>query len=123
MLPPIVWRSVWRTAGRFTSDHIKPLVLRTRCPVLIARRFVKPKCGAKRCANSRFFGQDVGGFEGDFKAAFKAKLRQLVPHNGSVLFLHDFLFLLSILGAFFGQDSRLFEARMWGQSLVQLLSF
>ena len=24
-------------------------------------RFVKPKCGAKRCANSRFFGQDLGG--------------------------------------------------------------
>ena len=24
-------------------------------------KFVKPKCGAKRCANSRFFGQDLGG--------------------------------------------------------------
>ena len=25
-------------------------------------KFVKPKCGAKRSANCRFFGQDLGGF-------------------------------------------------------------
>ena len=51
-------------------------------------KFVKPKCGAKRCANSKFFGQDLGGFYGDFKAVF-------------VFFFCQFFVFFIIFGAFF----------------------
>ena len=55
---------------------------RAACIDLIARRFVKPKCGAKRCANSRFFGQDLGGI----KAVFKAKLKPRFCGSGGSFF-------------------------------------
>ena len=65
-------------------------------------RFVKPKCGAKRRANSRFFGQDLGGTP---VFVFFSHVFCTFKHFGGILCgIVEVVFKIL---AFFGQDSRL----------------